>query len=258
MRKPVVMKLVLLGLFMVFTVSPQAQLVKKINFSAAEGYTDGLLAGQPAGSGAQWTEASAVQGENVFTVKNEAMFVHPDGTSVIWLYMPFPAQKKNIITVTWDWQYFGPPEKKMDLGFTTTDTVNFLADGDPMTVFNEQCTPTRMGDVVDARRGNDLVGGGDWISDNGVEYRDGVLVHMRMVVNSTDWVFDVYAQREGEEEVLVAADFLFRRAPSVETDGVNAISMWLNGGDPETSVVLDNILIVGPNPITGVSDWNLY
>ncbi len=258
MRKPFMMGVVASCVLFVFIASPHAQLIKKIQFSAAEGYTDGLLVGQPAGGDSQWTAASTVQGDNTFTIQNEAMLVHPDGSSVIWVYMPFPAQKKNIITVTWDWQYFGPPEKKMDLGFTTSDSVNFMVDGDPFTVFNEQCTPTRMGDVVDARRGNDLAGGGDWISDNGVEYRDGALIHMRMVVDSVEWMFDVFAQRDGEDEVQVADDFLFRRAPSVETDGVNCITHWLNGGDPETSVVLDNYLIVGPNPITDVNDWNLF
>ncbi|RJP35360.1 MAG: hypothetical protein C4527_00840 [Candidatus Omnitrophota bacterium] len=242
---------------LVFTVSPQAQLVKQINFSAAEGYVDGLLVGQPAGSDSKWTAASEVQGENCFTVQNEAMLVHPDGSGVIWLYIDFPVPKQGPLTATWDWQYFGPPEKKMDLGFTIGDLANYMTDGDPFTVFNEQSSITRMGDVIDARNG-DWEGGGQWISTNGVPYRDGVLVHMRMVVDLVDWVFDIYAQREGEAEALVADDFLFRRAPTNETGGVNGITMWLNGGDPETRVVLDNILLVGPEPYVAVNQWDLY
>lgn len=257
MQKMLAMGVLLCCFLFVFTASSHAQLIKKINFSAAEGYTDGLLVGQPASGAEKWTAASTAQGEEVFNVKDEAMFVHPDGTSVIWIYIPFPAQKKNIVTVTWDWQYFGPPEMNMDLGFTFTDTVNFMIDGDPMTVFNEQCTPCRMGDLVDARNGNDFAGGGTWVSDNGVPYRDGVKVYMRMVADNTEWTFDVFARREGEAEVQVADDFLYRRAPSIETDGVNAISLWLNGGKPETSVVLDNIVITGPEPVD-VDQWDLY
>ncbi len=239
---------------MVFAVNPQAQLIKQINFSAAEGYTDGLLVGQPANSEARWTAASEAQGVDVFNVANEAMFVHPDGTGVIWLYMDFPVQKTGVITATWDWQYFGPEEKKMDLGFTISDKGNYMVDGDPNTVFNEQSSITRMGDLIDARNG-DWDGGGEWISTNGVVYRDGVLVHMRMEVDTVEWIFDIYAQRDGEDEALVADDFYFRRSPSQETGGVNVITLWLNGGDPETSVVLDNILIVGA---TSVSGWDLF
>lgn len=237
--------------------SLHAQIVKQINFSTAEGYVDGLLVGQPANSESKWTAASEAQGENTFMVQDEAMLVHPDGTGTIWLYISFPVQRIGFLTATWDWQYFGPPEKHMDLGFTIGDLANYMADGDPYTVFNEQSSITRMGDLIDARNG-DWAGGGSWDSTNGVEYRDGVLVHMRMVVDIVEWYFDIYAQREGEEEALVADNFLFRRATSGETNGVNGITMWLNGGDPETSVVLDNILLAGPEPVVSVQNWDLF
>ena len=78
---------------------------------------------------------------------------------------------------------------------------------------------------------------------------------MRMVLDLEMYDFNLYAQREGEDEILVAEFFPMRRMPSEETDGVNCLTLWCHGGDPETSVVLDNILIVGP---TAVSDWALY
>ncbi len=248
---------VLCACMLLLVTGVEAQVVKEINFSAAEGYVDGLLIGQPANSDSKWTAASEAQGVDTFMVENEAMLVHPDGTGTIWLNISFPVQHTGFLTATWDWQYFGPPEKHMDLGFTIGDLANYLVDGDPYTVFNEQSAITRMGDLIDARNG-DWVGGGSWESANGVEYRDGVLVHMRMVVDIQEWYFDIYAQRDGEEEALVADDFLFRRATSGETDGVNGITLWLNGGDPETSVVLDNILLVGPEPIASVDSWDLF
>lgn len=261
MRKTSVMGFVLCCMLLSLAGGANAQLIKQINFSKAEGYVDGLLVGQPAGDADKWTAASVVQGEKTFNVQDEAMYVHPDGTGVIYLYMPFAVQKikeGNIITATWDWQYFGDPANNMDLGFTISDSGNFNIDGDPNVVFNEYCTPTRMGGLVDARAGNDLAGGGNWISDNGVEYRDGVLVHSRLVVDIFNYTFDFFAQREGEDEQQVADDFLFRRIPSVETDGVNCIGMWLNGGKPETSVILDNIRIVGPEGYTAIGQWDLY
>jgi len=263
MRKTSVVGVVVCCILLSMAGGANAQLIKQINFSKAEGYVDGLLVGQPANATDKWTAGSVVQGENTFNVQNEAMYVHPDGkaSSVIYLYIPFPVQKikeGNIITATWDWQYFGDPANNMDLGFTISDSGNFNIDGDPMTVFNEYCTPTRMGSLIDARAGNDLAGGGNWVSDNGVEYRDGVLVHCRLVVDIFNYEFDFFAQREGEDEVQVADDFLFRRIPSVETDGVNCIGMWLNGGKPETSVILDNIRIVGPEGYTAVGQWDLY
>lgn len=258
MRKTSVMGLAVCCLMLAFAGGADAQLVKQINFSKAEGYVDGLLVGQPT-SGDKWTAASVAQGENCFNVLNEAMYVHPDGTGVIWVYINIPVQTKAPVTATWDWQYFGAPENKMDLGFTVSDSNNYNNDGDPNTIFAEQCTPTRMGDLIDARKG-DWNGGGNWISDNGVVYRDGVLVHMRMVIDPREgeWSFDVFAQREGEAEVQVADDFEFRLAPTAETNGVNDISLWLNGGNPETSVILDNIKIVGPDPIVDVNHWDLY
>ena len=142
-----------LCMLLVVAGSVNAQVVTEINFSAAEGYSDGLLTSQPAGADDVWKAASADQGDNVFTVVNEAMLVHPDGNSV-WLNIQFPVQKAadGPITITWDWQYFGPEELKMDLGYAISDKANQLLNDDPFATWNEQGSMTRMGDEIDARK----------------------------------------------------------------------------------------------------------
>jgi hypothetical protein len=155
----------------------QAQLIKKINFSKAEGYTNGPLWGQPAGASPNvWTCVSDNQGNSfvtngqpwiVHTVTNGAMHIWPDqnfGTNTsgtIYWVMPFPLQKKGPITVTWDWQFFPSNEipadydptnnnynaslQGTDHGFTFADSANRMIDGNPFAVFNELCTPNRIG-----------------------------------------------------------------------------------------------------------------
>jgi hypothetical protein len=236
--------------------------IKEIGFSKSEGYVSGPLVGQPSGSSAVWASASANKGDSIFpsygkvfsVSTNETMLVHPDhsGTAlgVIWVTVPFPTQKVGPLTATWDWQFFGMSDLGSDLGFTIGDTENFNIDGDPNTVFNEQSAITRMGALVDARKGDGLFeGGGDWISDNGVIFKDGVLIHMRMVLHLDDQSFDVFATRDGEEEVQVADRFPFRRGMAATTGGVNGITMWLNNGDRATYMTVDNILVKGPNDI---------
>ncbi|HEY5912190.1 MAG TPA: hypothetical protein VJA21_16425 [Verrucomicrobiae bacterium] len=109
----------------------QAQLLKNIRFSAAEGYVTGPLYGQPAGAGGEtWANVSPIHnnGMTLFTndaiwyqeiVTNGMMAVVSDGQlgtnnsgvsprtadSVCYWAMPFPVQKKGPITVTWDWKF---------------------------------------------------------------------------------------------------------------------------------------------------------
>ena len=256
MKKPILLSLLCCGVLCLQTAELKAQLIKQINFSKAEGYTNGPLVGQPAGSSLPWASASVNKGDSVYPTNevvfsvssNETMLIHPDasGTAsgIVWVTFPFPVQKTGPITATWDWQYFGTADRKTDFGFTIGDTENFNLDGDTNTVFNEQSAITRMGDLVDARNGDGLFNGdGTWVSDNGVVYRDGVLIHMRMVVRPDDMTFDVFATRDGEEEVQVADHFYFRRGLSTKNEGVNAITMWLNNGDIKTHMTLDNLLI---------------
>ena len=278
MRKVIGLGLLWVCMLAFLTASSQAQLVKKVNFSKAEGYKNGQLIGQPVGGDTVWTSFSknkgdngVVAGETVFAVSEERMVIHPDNSNdlldadgvkmdMMYLGLPFPVQKKGPVTLTWDWQFFGTEDLKTDLGFTCSDTENVkLGDSEEWAVFNELSAITRMGDLVDARNGDgNFAGDGSWVSDNGIVYRDGVLIHMRMVVDLVNWTFDIFATREGEEEVQVADDFYIRRGLSEKTGGVNSITMWLNGGNPDTYMTVDNILIVGPEPYTAVDQWSLF
>lgn len=273
------------GLLVVLAASLQAQLIKQINFSKAEGYTDGPLWGQPAGASAVWTCVSANTGDTfvndegeliiVQSITNETLRIHPDHTGtelgVIYWAIPFPVQKKGPITVTWDWKFFATNEipadydptnnnynaqlQGTDLGFTLSDSVNRLLGDDPVyAVFNELCTPCRMGARCDTRNGTgECDGGGTWL-DAGPEYKDGKLLHMKMTLYFGDDndpfnnTFDAWAQREGEEVWQTADHNYYRRCPTPE-NGIDCITMWMNNGDLETYITVDNIRIVGPNPI---------
>ena len=118
------LKCLVCGLLVLLTADLQAQLIKRISFTAAEGYTNGPLWGQPAGAGANvWIDVSANLGNSfsnadgspwiVCTVTNGNMVIYPDqnfGTNessgTIYWAMPFPVQLTGPITVTWDWRFF--------------------------------------------------------------------------------------------------------------------------------------------------------
>ncbi|MCZ7640332.1 MAG: hypothetical protein M5U12_32320 [Verrucomicrobia bacterium] len=198
--------------------SLQAQLITRVNFSAAEGYVDGPLWGQPARTGTPtWTCVSENTGDTYVredgirhicqSITNGALCIRPDQnlgelTSVMYWAFPFPAQRKGPITVTWDWQFFPTNEiptdydptnnnyqatlQGTDVGFTLSDSANrTLGDSAVWAVFNELSTPTRMGGLCDSRyNGNGEYGtcggGGNW-NDKGPQYKDGKKVHMKMV-----------------------------------------------------------------------------
>jgi hypothetical protein len=205
--------------------------------------------------------------------------------SVIYWAFPIPVQKKGPITVTWDWQFFPTNEipadydptnnnyqatlQGTDLGFTLSDSANRMMDGDPYAVFNELSTPTRMGGLCDSRYNGSgeygtCGGGGNW-NDKGPQYKDGRKLHMKMTAyfgnpdDPADNSFDVWAQREGETDVwhTTVNDFYpdgkfpMRRCPG-EADGdpkIDCITMWLNTGTYSTYIVVDNIRVVGPEPV---------
>ena len=296
MKKSTVLKFLGCGVLLFATAGLQAQLIKKINFSKAEGYTNGPLWGQPVGAGnAVWTCVSDNQGNSfvtngqpwiVHTVTNGAMYIWPDQnfgtntTGTIYWTIPFPVQKKGPLTVTWDWQFFSTnaiPEdydptnntynaslQGTDHGFTFADSANRMIDGVPFAVFNELCTPNRIAGVTDARYNTDYNlcdGGGNW-NNIGPEFKDGKMLHMKLVAyfgndaSPTNNSFDVWAQREGEEvwhttvnDTFPDGAFPMRRCPTPE-NGIDCLTLWLNGGTFSTHITVSNIRIVGPNPIT--------
>lgn len=284
---------------LLFVATAQAQWIKQINFSKAEGYTNGPLLGQPAGAGTgAWTPVSENTGDSYvtedgsrhvcLTVTNEAMLIRPDQNlgelkSVIYFTIPFPAQKKGPITVTWDWQFFPTNEipadydptnnnyqavlQGTDVGFTLSDSDNRkLGDSDVWAVFNELSTPTRLGGLCDARYNGSgeygtCGGGGNW-NDKGPQYRDGKKLHMKLVAYFGDPSdpqndsYDVWAQRDGEEvwhttvnDLYPDGKFPMRRCPG-EADGdpkIDNITLWLNTGVFSTAILVDNIRVYGPS-----------
>ncbi len=119
----------------------QAQVIKKVEFSAAEGYTNGWLYGQPGKDGLNvWTDISDNPGNSWTNADGSTFYCQiqtnmtdstgavvglisanpdiyegpmypsdPDNPSyavdtMIW-YMPIPNQTSGQITVTWDWRF---------------------------------------------------------------------------------------------------------------------------------------------------------
>ncbi len=220
--------LVIIFALIVFSVSSiNAQSIKYIDFSEAQGYTDGQLVGQPAGADVTWQSGSSDPPDS-FEVQDEQLVVTPTGEVDVWTYITFPPQTEGPMTVTWDWQYVGPEDSTVDVGFCISDTNNFDIDGDPNLGWPEQGAMCRMQQntaVIDARFG-DWFGGGQYQAAEEYPYTDGSLIHMRYVIDVDINVqtYDFFAQKEGEDEVQLADDFPYRR--EVTDQGLNAITMW--------------------------------
>lgn len=235
--------------------SVQGQVFESIDFSAAQGYVDGPLEGQPMGEDNVWTTGTAENGTSRFTIEDGKLVVTQNEDDNQWIYLTIPVQQ-GLFIITWDWQYIGDPESTVDFGVTFSDTVNFNFDGNPDLGFNEMGAMVRMNTDPDLDvRDGDLDGGGTYASLVPYDYRDGSVINMRVEVDAFDFLVDVYAQKEGEDEVMLADDYGFRRITSAETNGVNAITMWSNGDEPGNQVIIDNFVFFGP---ADVSEWSLY
>lgn len=336
-RISTVLKFLGCGLLVFLTADLQAQLLKKIQFTPAEGYTNGWLIGQPS-SGTKWENANG--DENFGGLNNGASWTNSDGSpfymatatnwsgskwamkiasdgnqgtnnSVYYWRMPFPKTMVGPITVEWDWQYFptnpipvdfnatnscpitefgqalpctndvGANLQTTDVGFTLTDSANALTDGNPNVVFNELCTPSRLGgdQVADCRFNAIGVcgGGGDWFK-RGPRYQDGKLIHEKIVAYvgltgdaaETNNTWACWANRQGEDVFQTASPladpdyglpdnpkprpaFGMRRCPG-ELDpasGINSITLWMNSSPDKvgTYVLISNIRVTGPNPV---------
>jgi hypothetical protein len=206
--------------------------------------------------------------------------------------MDFPTGKQltGPITVTWDWQFHSTNEipadynvytnkgslPGFDTGFTFSDYQNRLMDGNDNWVYNELCTPFRLGGVQDARHnGIGLCGGsGDW-NNYGPEFKDGKLLHMKLIAYVTNAPaeymnsYDGFCQRDGEtnwqtafkedvdffdlydqSEHIITASGMRRCAGEYDpTSGVSCLMLWLNGDQFPRWVTVSNIRVVGPNPV---------
>lgn len=223
-------------------------------------------------------------------------------TTYFWK-MDFPTQKKGPLTVTWDWQFhctneipadYDPTNKAYnaslpgyDHGFTFSDYANRTADGgdvgdtvpNPNWKYSELSTPFRLSTYQDARNNPQGVcgGAGGW-NDYGPEFKDGKLLHMRLVVHLANApaeyqnTYEGFCQRDGEAEWQTAfkeittvswikdgvtqdkdiAQSGMRRCPG-ETDpisGINCLMLWMNGTQStERYVLVSNIRVVGPDAV---------
>lgn len=218
--------------------------------------------------------------------------------------MDFPTQRRGPITVTWDWQFvctnqipadFDPTNNSYnavlpgyDQGFTLSDYANRTADfgdvGDtipnPNWKYSELSTPFRLSTYQDGRNNPQGVcgGSGGW-NDYGPVFKDGKVLHMKLVAHVTNAepqyvnTYEGWAQRDGEEvwqtafkEDIEITDWIkdgvptykyvstsgMRRCPG-ETDpesGINCLMLWMNGTQStERYVLVSNIRLVGPDPV---------
>ncbi len=232
--------ILLLGVLALVPVgSLQAQLIADYDFSAAQGYVDGPVVAQPAGGEYTWLEGvAAVPAGDMIAIADEALLLTQVPDTDVWAYFHFPTQMEGDLYVTWDWQYVGPADSNIDVGVNISDSVNFNLDGNPDLTWNEQGAMCRMQEanpIIDVRNG-DWEGGGTYASLVELNYTDGALIHMRMVVHIVDLTLDVYAAKDGEAEVTLAEGYGFRRIPSEETNGVNCLAIWVDG-QAETSCI---------------------
>ncbi len=250
--------LIAVGLLVTFSTDANAQLIKEVRFAAEEGYTEGPLLGQPAGADNVWQEGNeGAEGnrDEIWVVSDGKLVITQDGQgSAIWGYIEFPEQLEGMITVTWEWQYFGPEDGTVDIGLCISDTANFENDGNPALNWPEQSAMSRMQQndgVIDVRDG-DWFGEGDYAAFEEFPYADGILVYERFEIDLDNQTYDVYVQKEGQDEVMLADDFGFRYEL---IEGLNAVTMWVNGADLGTGAIVDNIVIAGP---ASVNDWALH
>lgn len=240
-------------------IGAQAQVYFSADFSAAQGYTNGPLIGQPAGAAVQWTNPNPNVPTDDIVVENEQLIIRDVTTGGRWASIVIPTQK-DVFTFEFDWQYVGPPTGTIDVGICLSDNRNFeLVDGNPVPNYNEQGTMIRMyqAGAVDVRDG-DWEGGGTYAAMAELKYQDGKRFHIRMEVDAKKWEYDVYFKFEGDtQETMIADNYGYRRLPTVETDGLNCLVIWDNvvAGTLGSSVILDNFIIYGP---TSVSDWSIF
>jgi len=250
------------GSLVVIVPSGQAQLIISADFSPGQGYKDGPLVGQPAGAGTVWLNGNDAEGNPTYAVLNQQLVITQEVDEAgnafdRWALLPLPPQTGKF-TVTFDWQYVGPTDGSVDVGFCISATENYAIDGNDAPTYSEQGVMCRMqsGDgteVIDVRNG-DWAGGGTYEASEDIFYTDGVKYYMRYEIDASQAVqtYDVYLRPEGKTEIKLADMFGFRRdCPN----GLDTIALWMDGSFAGSKVIIDNIVIAGPAP---VGDWQVY
>ena len=259
----------------------------------------------PLNNGRSWVPEEATEPWFIATATNTTapgggqMMVASDGNkgtnaATYFWKMDFPKQVTGPITVTWDWKFhctneipsdYDPTNNNYnatlpgyDHGFSLSDFANRAADGEignPNWKYNELSTPFRLSSVQDARHNEiGLCGGqGDW-NNYGPEFKDGKVLHMKLVVYVANAPaeyrnsFEGFAQRDGEdvwqtafrqdtvinegqpEEKTILASGMRRCAGEVDPNsGINCIMCWMNGDQFSRYVLISNIRVVGPAPV---------
>ncbi len=255
---------VILGLMMGSVLTLQAQELLNIEFSSAEGYVDGeLVAGQPEGAENQWMDlrdafSAASQLANLdpadlYYIDNEQLVVLQNGGGASWVIILFPVQTTGVLTLTWDWQYVGDPGLSIDVGINLSDTANYSPDisEGSLSVWGRQTTSVRMAQsgIMDVRCGD------TYSALESFDYRDGSLIHMRYIVNLDEKSFDVYAQKEGEDEVALGIGCGFRRDV---LEGIDHLSIWESGSET-TECHIDNIVLTASTgEPSSAKNWDLF
>lgn len=246
-------------LFLIGITGVEAQVYFSADFSAAEGYANGPVVGQPKGASTVWEDANPDVPADLFVVENGALLINDATEGMSWVVMNIPV-KQEPFSVSWDWQYTGDSTTVTDVGICLSDRANFeLIDGNPVPNYNEQGSMMRMytAGVVDVRNG-DWSGGGAYETLTTFNYQDGKRFHVRMEIDPKAWTYDVYIQKEGDAaETKLAFGYGFRRLPTAETDGLNCIAIWHQGADAVAGgkCLLDNFMIYGP---ADVGNWAIY
>jgi hypothetical protein len=240
------------------------------------------------------------------TATGGAMMISSDGNfgtnaqTYFWK-MDFPTQMTGPITVTWDWQFhctneipadFDPTNNAYnstlpgyDHGFTLSDWANRFAGNAPSTnpnwIYSDLSTPFRLSSYQDGRHnGIDVCGGsGDW-NNYGPVFKDGKLMHMKMVTYVKDAPAEIrdsyegWCQRQGEEiwqtcfnvdtNVTWIQDGVpidkfvptsgMRRCPGEfdPNSGINCVMLWMNGNQYSRYVLISNIVVLGPIPVLSI------
>lgn len=264
----------------------------------------------PLNNGKSWWPEGATEPWYIATATNTTapgggqMKIASDGNfgtnaMTYFFKMDFPTTRRGPITVTWDWQFvctneipvdFDPTNNTYnsvlpgyDQGFTLSDYANCTAQedsvGNPNWKYGELGTPCRLSTYQDCRYNilGTCGGGGNW-NDYGPVFKDGKVLHMKLITYVTNAppeymnTFEVFAQRDGEEVWQTAfkeptyiehwirdgvdwdknlLESGFRRCPG-ETDpesGVNCIMLWMNGNQFSRYTLVSNIRVVGPDPV---------
>ncbi len=175
----------------------------EIDFSEAQGYSEGQLIGQNGWELNYYESQDGSNSDGVFNVKNESAVLTQSGWGGGSIVLGFPLQSEGLLTLTWDTQALEGP---VDFGFAVYDSENFDLVGDLSITWEELSVSTRLSEgkeVLDAYNGN-LFGKGSYDALTPFDYTDGKIIHIRAIIDVAANTYDLFATKEGETEVKMA------------------------------------------------------